>query len=154
MRRSDKEITHITAIEAVIAKARVCRVAFSDENQPYIVPLCFGYTSGYFYVHSAALGKKLDILRNNPLVCVQLETGVEVIPGEGPCNWGMRYQSVTAMGKARFVEDMEGKRQALDHIMARYTDQWTPFPEKALNNTVVIEVEITQITGKQSGQPT
>ena len=29
--------------ESLISKAKVCRLGLADENQPYVVPLCFGY---------------------------------------------------------------------------------------------------------------
>ena len=153
MRRGDKEITDLSAMEKVISQAQVCRVAFSDGKQPYVVPLCFGYTSGFFYFHSANLGLKIAFIQKNPLVCLELEIGLELVPAKEPCDWGMRFQSIIAMGTARLVTDLETKRQALDLIMSRYTDTWGNYPENALKKTAIIEMKITQMTGKQSGQP-
>ena len=36
MRRKDREITDRAEIEAIIAKAQVCRLAMVDEDLPYI----------------------------------------------------------------------------------------------------------------------
>ena len=63
MRRSEKEITDKLAIEKIINASLVCRLALSDGNQPYIVPLCFGYQDRTLYFHSALEGKKIDILK-------------------------------------------------------------------------------------------
>ncbi|ACL04174.1 pyridoxamine 5'-phosphate oxidase-related FMN-binding [Desulfatibacillum aliphaticivorans] len=153
MRRKDKEIVDIKDIESVIAKAQVCRLALSDQGQPYVIPMNFGYSSGVFYFHSAHQGRKIEILRKNPLACVELDIGVEPVPGDGPCEWGMRFQSVAAMGEAVFIEDLEEKKKALDLIMARYTESWPPFPEASLKNTTVFAVNTREMTGKQSGQP-
>ena len=60
MRRKDKEITDRNAIESIIAKSRICRLAMVDDAGPYIVPLCFGFRNNTLYFHSAAEGKKLD----------------------------------------------------------------------------------------------
>ncbi len=43
MRRKDKEIKDIGEIEFIINKSKVCRIALSDNDSPYIVPVCFGY---------------------------------------------------------------------------------------------------------------
>jgi hypothetical protein len=61
MRRKEKEITDRAELEAVIAEAQVCRLAMCDGAHPYVVPLCFGYEAGTFYVHCAAEGQKLAI---------------------------------------------------------------------------------------------
>ncbi|MFC1532217.1 pyridoxamine 5'-phosphate oxidase family protein [Thermodesulfobacteriota bacterium] len=63
MRRKEKEITKKSEIEAVINKALVCRVGLSDNNFPYIVPLCFGYQDNTIYIHGALEGRKIDILK-------------------------------------------------------------------------------------------
>ncbi len=41
MRRKDKEITNISEIEAIITQAQVCHLALSENNIPYIIPVCF-----------------------------------------------------------------------------------------------------------------
>ena len=56
MRRKEKEITDKTAMESIILKSSVCRLALSEENRPYIVPLCFGYEDDTLYFHSAREG--------------------------------------------------------------------------------------------------
>jgi len=60
MRKKEKEITKKSAIEAIITKSLVCRLALSDDNSPYIVPLCFGYKDKVLYFHSSQKGKKID----------------------------------------------------------------------------------------------
>ncbi|MFX1521344.1 MAG: pyridoxamine 5'-phosphate oxidase family protein, partial [Promethearchaeota archaeon] len=44
MRRKDKEITDTHEIETILKRAVVCRIAFSENNKPYMVPVNFGYT--------------------------------------------------------------------------------------------------------------
>lgn len=47
--RKDKEIKDKIVIESIIKKATVCRIALSENNIPYIVPLCFGYKDNCLY---------------------------------------------------------------------------------------------------------
>ena len=45
MRRADREISGTEEVEEIIRKADVCRIAFANENIPYIVTMNFGYTN-------------------------------------------------------------------------------------------------------------
>lgn len=66
MIRKDREITDINEIINIIKKCDVCRLAFFDENYPYIIPMNFGYDYDSknnkldLYFHGAKKGKKLD----------------------------------------------------------------------------------------------
>ena len=151
MRRSDKEITDKSAIEAIIHKSLVCRLALSDGAKPYVVPLCFGYDDNCLYFHSAPEGRKIDMIRANSSVCFEFDANAEIVEGEEACYWGMRYQSVIGFGKAFLVEDIEEKRTALGIIMSHYSAPSLSFPEDVLRHIAVIRVEIESMTGKQSG---
>ena len=59
MRRKDKEITDRNRIEDIIKNSKVCRLALSLNDIPYIVPVCFGYEKSTMYFHSAGEEKKL-----------------------------------------------------------------------------------------------
>ncbi len=150
MRRADKEITSKAAIEEIISRSLVCRLALADENRPYIVPLCFGYKDNSLYFHSAVQGKKIDIIKKNNRVCFEFDIDYEVIKADKACEWGMQYKSVVGFGQASFLEDSESKRRALDIIMTQYSGESSPYPETKLKHTVIIKVDIEQMTGKQA----
>jgi uncharacterized protein len=151
VRRKEKEITERAELEAVIHEARVCRMGLCDGQLPYIVPLCFGYAADTFYFHCAAEGRKLEILAQNPAVCLELEAGVALRPSTKACDWGMTFRSVIAFGRAERVEAPEAKRRALDLIMARYAPGSFDYPDAALAKTVVLKVRVDSMTGKRSG---
>lgn len=151
MRRKDKEITEPGAMEEILKKAEVGRIAFCDGDEPYLVPVNFGYADGKIYVHSAKEGRKIGLVRGNPRVCFEAETDVEPIRGETPCNWSMRYRSVICTGRARLIEDEGEKVKGLEVILARYMPGPFDLPESATQRIVVIEIEITSMTGKASG---
>ena len=151
MRRSEKEMTDFSDINAVIEKSRVCRLGMISEGKPYIVPLCFGYRENTLYFHSAQKGRKIDSLRENPDVCFEMDVAAEAVESEEACGWSMKFQSVIGFGKAEFIESLEGKRKALDIIMAQYSDRNFQFPENKVAVIAVIKVGIESITGKRSG---
>jgi len=151
MIRKDKEITDLNEIESIIRRSVVCRLALADQNEPYVVPLSFGYKDNTLYFHSASKGKKIDMLKKNSRVCFEFDIDYEIIKADKACEWGMRYKSVIGFGEASFVEGAESKRRALDVIMAQYADGSFSFPETRITNTVVIRVDIEDMYGKQSG---
>ena len=150
MRRSEKEITDKLAIGKIINASLVCRLALSDGNQPYIVPLCFGYQDRTLYFHSALEGKKIDILKKNNRTCFEFDVNSEIIKAEKACKWGMKYQSVIGFGKAVLVENIEEKQKALNIIMDHYSDRDFQFTDKAIGKIAVIKIEIEGMTGKYS----
>ena len=151
MRRKDKEIADDSAVWAVVAQSQVCRLAMVDDDSPYVVPLCFGIAGNILYFHGAARGKKIDLIRKNPNVCVEFDRLFGPIPSEGACDWSMKYQSVIGFGRAALIEDPNEKRTALDLITARYADGGFSYPESRIKATAVIKVQIEKVTGKQSG---
>ena len=151
MRRKEKEIVERSEIEGVIAAAKVCRLAMADNGHPYVVPLCFGYADDVLYFHSAKEGKKLDILKKNNRVCFEFDIDAEIKIGKTACEWGMKFRSVIGIGRAYFIDDSETKRSALDKIMAQYSSDAFEYPDKAVDKTIVIRVEIESMTGKRAG---
>lgn len=123
MRRSEKEIRDREIIDWVLHEAEVCRIAFSDDENPYMVSMNFGYDGNSIYLHSAQYGRKIDILRKNNRVCFEVDIKTEIVKSSKPCNWGMRYYSVIGFGKSHFWDDNKDKKDALDVIMTKYSPQ-------------------------------
>jgi len=151
MRRKEKEITDRAVIESIVLRSSVCRLALSEDNRPYIVPLCFGYKDNTLYFHSARKGKKLDILRKNNNVCFEFDIDHKIVEAEKACKWGMKYQSVIGYGNASVINDPESKRRAFNIIMQHYSGRPFTYAVAALKDTVIIKVEIESMRGKKSG---
>jgi len=150
MSKKDREIHDLKGIESIINQAEVCRLALSYEDQPYIVPLNFGYKDRCLYFHTGKTGKKIDILKKNPQVCFQLDTDLKLLPSENPCKWNMTYQSVIGYGKAAFVDDPAEKRRALDIIVNHYGTGKGEYKEEIMGRLAVIRMDIARVSGKIS----
>ncbi|MBP1928821.1 nitroimidazol reductase NimA-like FMN-containing flavoprotein (pyridoxamine 5'-phosphate oxidase superfamily) [Methanolinea mesophila] len=149
MRRGERERNDPAWIAEVLRDARVCRVAFAGP-EPYVVPLCFGYEENRIYLHSAPEGKKMDLFSGNPKVCVEFETGVELVTGGPPCDWGMKYRTVISSGTARLVEDEDEKLRALSLIAKHYGAKGTITPGMA-GKVAVIRIDLEEVSGKTAG---
>ncbi len=157
MRRQDREVVDSKCVWEIIRRAEVCRVAFCGEDWPYIVPMNFSMLDGTLYFHCASDGVKLDLLKANPNVCFEVETGVQVVPGDQACGWSVRYQSVIGFGCASVVEDLDEKRAGLKALLAQYrvlaqykADGETEIPQNILSETTIFRVDIHSLTGKES----
>ena len=151
MRRNDREIKDLNRIEEIILKSKICRLGLSKDNRPYIIPINFGYRDNTLYFHSAREGNKIEILKENPHVCFEFDIDLGIVRSEeSGCNFSNRYKSVIGFGKAMILEGIEEKRDALDILMANYTDEEFDYPYSSLQNTLVFKVDIESMTGKQS----
>jgi len=153
MRRKDKEITDKNEIKAILKRALVCRIAFLENNRPYIVPVNFSYNDNFLYFHSAPEGKKIDILRDNKNVCFEIDIDIEIVKVATLCNWSAKYRSVIGFGKANFVEEFEEKKYVLNLIVQKYsgTSDEYEFSEGVVDTITVVRITIESMTGKKSG---
>ena len=148
MRRSDREISDRKVIDGIIRSCRVCRLAMCDDGQPYLVPLNFGYNGRFLYFHAAPEGRKIDIIKKNNRVCFEFDILHDIVTGQKACDWGARYESVVGSGAAEIVDDVKGKKEALEWIMRQYGSGTWDFPEEILKKTLIIRVSILEISGK------
>lgn len=61
----------------LLARARLGRLACVKEAQPYIVPFYFAYNDNCLYSFST-VGQKIEWMRANPLVCVEVDEEVNL----------------------------------------------------------------------------
>lgn len=150
MRRPEQEITDPQEIEKIILQSKVCKLALCHNNQPYIVPLCFGFKDSALYFHSSPQGKKIEMLQKNPNVCFEFEILTQVIKSRQACRWGIKYKSVIGYGQAHLITDSAMKREGFDIIMRQYSDETFEYDDQGLNAAAVIRVDIESATAKQS----
>ncbi len=143
-------------IEAIIHKCDICFVGVVDEsNKPYVLPMNFGFKDNVIYLHSAPTGRIIDILNNNNNICVTFSTDHEMVfqHPEVACSYRMKSKSVIATGQVSFVEDLEQKREALNILMANYSDMAFKYNDPAVKNVKIWKVPVDQISCKEFGAP-
>ena len=153
MRRQDRRITDPAMICAVLDKCRTLHLGLVEDGRAYIVPLNYGWTeeNGRYtlYAHSAAEGRKVELIAEGADVGFEMETGVEYFDADTACGWGNRYESIIGEGRATLLETPEEKRQALAAIMAHYSARRDYTFEDAMVNLVqVIQIDVTALSCK------
>ncbi len=137
-------------LDAVIQQALYCHIAFSVDDQPYVIPVSYGYQDNTLYFHSGSKGKKLDMLKENPRVGFSLEHQVELKEAKSACKYSMLYASVIGSGKAHLLESIEEKSRGLDIVVGHYNAEPIEYSEKSLRSLEVIQVDIDEMTYKET----
>jgi nitroimidazol reductase NimA-like FMN-containing flavoprotein (pyridoxamine 5'-phosphate oxidase superfamily) len=153
MRKSECEVTDTAVTGRILGRATQCRLAMVDGSEPYLVTMNCGWDGQHLLLHSAIQGRKLDILRANPRVCVEIDEDVQLVFGATGEECTANYVSVIGTGTASFVLDPQVKGRDLNVI----THQCHPsvpeevFSDTALSRVAVLEVQFDHLTCKAKG---
>lgn len=141
-------------IDAIIKACNTCYLGLSDlENQPYVVPMNFGYADNTIYLHSGQEGRKWDIMKANPKACVTFLLGEELAYQDEhvACSWRVKSKTVIAEGKIEFIEDYDEKVRILHILMANYSEREFTFNPPAVRNVGIYKLNIERIHAKEFG---
>ena len=157
MRRKDREVTDIAEIRKILDTADILHLGLFDGEYPYVVPVHYGYEfrdgTLVFYTHSAKEGHKLDLIRNNPAVCVEVDCDVETLPAAAACAYGSTFASVIARGKAEILEGAEEKAEALKILMKCQTGMDFPINAAMAGAVAVLKITADTFTAKRNPGP-
>jgi uncharacterized protein len=152
MSHDNRNMTDRKLVDGVIMSSPVMRLALSRGDQPYLVPLCFGYDGTDLFFHTGMGGQKVEYLQANPRVCFEFEADIRLLPHESTaCKWGFAYRTVIGTGSVGELHAPEDRSGALQQIMRRYsgTGSWELHRE-ALARTRVWQIHVHSMTGRQS----
>lgn len=153
MRRAEREVTDRGQLLEIIGRCTCCRVAFSDPEGAYIVPLSFAFVPGQpdrFYFHGAKEGRKASLIAKRPKVGFELDCAYELVAGQSGCKYSCRYQSIVGTGVIGEVQDLEEKKQALSALMRQYEPSRSfAFTDEQAQAVAVYRLDVAAMTGKQ-----
>ncbi|MBQ9624651.1 MAG: pyridoxamine 5'-phosphate oxidase family protein [Clostridia bacterium] len=158
MYRKDREVTNIDEILKIVGKAKILHLGLFDAKFPYIVPLHFGYEYAdenlIFYIHCAKVGHKLDLIRQNSNVCVELECDIELIEGgDDPCMYSSTFASIIGTGKAEIAADENEKIKGLKLLMQNQTGRDFEITAQMAASVEIIRVIVNSFTAKAKQMP-
>ena len=157
MTRREREVTDIGEIIKILDNAKVLHLGMVDGDEPYVVPMNYGYTleNGKLtiWLHGAKRGRKLDVMRANPKVFFEMEYGITPFEGEIACKYGITYSSLMGRGIAEIVEDIEEKKSALSFLMKTQTGKDFEFEDKMAAVVSIIRIDVSEYTAKHRPMP-
>jgi len=152
VRRKDIEITDVEVLKKILKSATYVTIAFSSENQPYLVSLSDGYdeTRNCLYFHCATEGKKLHYMKMNDAVWGQAMLDFGYVHGK--CKH--LYASVHFSGRISLIDGLDEKRQAAECMIRQLEKDPTKLiadlTHDRLKNTVFGRIDIGYMSGKKS----
>lgn len=153
MRRKDREISDIEEIFDMLLRCDTVRLGIQGNDHPYVVPLSFGaeLVNGkpIVYFHCAEQGLKLDMLNENPNVCIEGDIFIKTeMTAHGIT---ARYESVIGFGICRFAEDEEEILHGLRLMTEHYGYNDYPLERcQGLQHLKVGVIELDAVTGKRN----
>ena len=155
--RRELEITDIEKIRYILDKSLVTHVGMVDGDEPYVVPMNFGYIMEgdklTIYLHGANRGRKLELVRANPKVFYEMDCDIVPFEGDVACNYGITYASVMGRGIAEIVENTEEKKLALSVLMKTQTGKDFEFEDKMTKIVTIIKINTLEYTAKHRPAP-
>lgn len=143
-----REMPHNECAE-VLASSRLGRLACIEDDQPYIVPIHFAFHGNFIYSFSMP-GQKIDWMRSNSKVCLQVDAFTD------PLAW----KSVNVYGVYEELPDRIGwkhERERAWSLLEKHVNWWEPgalkpAPAPAASNSshIFYRIEIKRMTGRQA----
>lgn len=134
----------------VFDKAPYINVSMTDtDGMPYGLPLSLVRTDERtFWFHCATEGRKLDILRRNPRVCLSAVSRCRPLRDPKDGSFTLEFHSAVAFGTAEIVEDEDIKVSVLKSLCERFLPgRMEGFGEavgKSLSNTAIVKISLTE----------
>lgn len=101
-----------------LQRATVGRLACARENQPYVVPIHFAFDGHYIYAFTT-LGQKIEWMRTNPRVCLEVDERVS----------HNRWQSIIVFGRYEELPDLpqyQAARVRAHDLLQQQIMWWEP----------------------------
>ena len=151
--RREREVTDPAQIAEILDKSMVAHIGMVDGDEPYVVPMNYGYTLEdgklTIYIHGARWGRKLDVMRANPKVFFCAECDVVPFDGDIACRYGTTYASIMGLGTAVILEDPAEKAAGLSVLMKTQTGKDFTFDDKMVSIVSVIRIDVAEYTAKR-----
>jgi nitroimidazol reductase NimA-like FMN-containing flavoprotein (pyridoxamine 5'-phosphate oxidase superfamily) len=133
---------------AVLSASRLARLACSRDGQPYVVPIHYAYADDYLYSFSMP-GRKIDWMRENPMVCVQIDD----------LGSSRNWRSVVVYGLYEELPDRIGSKRERDHawsLLEKHANWWepgglkpVPQPMATASTHLFYRIRVTSMSGRQ-----
>ena len=119
-------------MERLLGKCSHGRLGLALQNEPYTVPVSYGYDQGRVYFHSAKQGKKVALMKRNSRVCFEVD------------EYQKGWASVICYGTATLRDDIEAKKEFFQVLMGqRPSDE-----QLGKMQFYVVIIHIEEMTGR------
>jgi len=86
-------------IEQLLTSELVGRIGCHDNEHTYVVPISYAYDGNFVYAHTHE-GKKLQMMRDNPRVCFEVDILKDLSEWQSVISWGV-FEELTDAAERR-----------------------------------------------------
>ena len=120
------------------------RLGCHANDETYIVPINYVYRNDSIYAHSGS-GKKIEMMRINPKVCLQVDEIADTFRWQSVILWGV-FEELNG-------EERQQAMQAIIHRIMPLTNKPSEESSHGIdvdlhNNLIVYRIRITEVTGR------
>jgi nitroimidazol reductase NimA-like FMN-containing flavoprotein (pyridoxamine 5'-phosphate oxidase superfamily) len=134
----------------VLKRSDLGRLACAHNGQPYIVPIHFSFDAARECLYAlSTVGQKIDWMRENPKVCVE----VEDIKDKD------HWTTVLAFGRYQEMDDSPddaAARRNAQELFEQRAEWWLPaaakLPSRERHAMVVYRIQIDRMTGRRASR--
>jgi len=102
-------------------------------------------------MHGAKKGHKLDFIRSNPNVCIELDCDIELISGDDiPCKYSSTFASSIGRGYAEILKYEQEKIAGLKLLMLNQTGREFEIDERMTSTVEILKVTVHSFTAKSN----
>ena len=146
------------AIDTILDEGIVCHVGFVHEGAPVVIPTGYARSGDEVFVHGSVASRMLRSLAGSAEICVTVTLLDGLVLARSAFHHSMNYRSVVVFGRARALETVDEKREALrlftEHLIPGRWDTIRPPTEKELSATLVLALPLDEASAKtRSGPP-
>ena len=130
----------------MLARTNLARLACARNNQPYVVPIHVDLDGGFLYGY-ATLGQKIEWMRANPLVCVEMD---ELSSRE-------QWATLIVFGKYEELPKTLGRERArniAERLFQQHPMWWEPASVPIVSTTqrmpIVFRITVDKVTGRHA----
>jgi nitroimidazol reductase NimA-like FMN-containing flavoprotein (pyridoxamine 5'-phosphate oxidase superfamily) len=141
-------------MEAILAGNGLGFLGLVDDGKPYVIPLNYSYhEGGRILFHCALVGKKLDLIRQNPNVTLTVARQLQPVQRHefrNPCH--LDSESVVCSGTAWIFDDPAKRRgllNAFNHFFRPTGPKSEEITEQQARNCMVVEIRVHEMTGRR-----
>jgi nitroimidazol reductase NimA-like FMN-containing flavoprotein (pyridoxamine 5'-phosphate oxidase superfamily) len=131
---------------ALLGESFIGRLGCHAEGETYVVPISFAL-DGKRIVGQTTVGKKVQMMRANPKVCVQVDKGQALDDWQSVILWG-EFRELSAGEKPAAARALIDKLSGQIEAEGRSPRDVTPDKVSGRYEGVVYEIRIERMTGR------
>lgn len=153
MRHKDRQISDKAELESTLEKGQVITLCLMDGQEPYLVPLNYGYADGKIFFHSGKAGRKVEVLARNNKVKALVVLDAELYMSENnnqACSMSSRFKSIMIDGEVELLSDPASARQGMLALLKQSKAGHLELPENKMRTVNIYCLHIKDMVGKKN----